>query len=62
MAEFCNKCIDKVFPGEEPDIDVDTIAAKLKRGHQEYVVCEGCGVIHIAKDRQGNIFIEYLKN
>ena len=39
MAEFCSQC---TTPGDEYDIDVFQIALKLKKGHSENILCEGC--------------------
>ncbi|GJQ43744.1 MAG: hypothetical protein JETCAE03_32420 [Ignavibacteriaceae bacterium] len=60
MAEFCNKCIEKVFPGEKPDIDVYEIFNELKEGYVQPVLCEGCGMSGILKDDYGHLKVIYI--
>ena len=45
MSEFCNKCVDKVFPGEKPDIDIYKMLNELE--NDNFIggfMCEGCGI------------------
>lgn len=45
MAEFCNKCINKVFSGEKPDIDIHKMSGELKNNtFIDGFICEGCGI------------------
>jgi len=43
-----------------PDIDIQKIADGMDPGHYTAVLCEGCGMIAIAKDENGNILIGVL--
>lgn len=56
MADFCSKCSDK------PEIDILGIFNNLQREHGEGVLCEGCGLMQIARnyhDRCVVLFSEY---
>ena len=51
MAEFCTKCSGDLF-GENAkgDIQVQQIFESLEDGHiQSGFICEGCGMVGIAK-------------
>jgi len=58
MAEFCTYCAPKMW-GEEvlPDIDVVAIAESLPQDTYSLVLCEGCGMSAIGKDRDDTVFI-----
>ncbi len=58
MAEFCTYCAPKMW-GEEvlPDIDVVAIAESLPQDTYSLVLCEGCGMSAIGKDKDDTVFI-----
>ena len=61
MADFCTKCAIEMWGNElPPDIDIQKIADGMEPGHYTSVLCEGCGMIAIAKDENGNILIGVL--
>jgi hypothetical protein len=61
MADFCTKCAIEMWGTElPPDIDIQKIADDMEPGHYTAVLCEGCGMIAIAKDENGNILIGVL--
>jgi len=60
MAEFCNRCAEK--HGFHPDFDVEAIAKKLKKGERISVLCEGCGLVGIWKDGEGEMRLVYWEN
>ena len=43
-----------------PDIDIQKIADGMEPDHYTSVLCEGCGMIAIAKDENSNILIGVL--
>lgn len=59
MADFCNYCVKEVFGDVEPDIDVYKIFDELKIGYMTPVICEGCGMIGVAKDEHGKLKVIY---
>lgn len=61
MADFCTKCSFEMWGTElPPDIDIQKIADGMEPGHYTAVLCEGCGMIAIAKDENSNILIGVL--
>jgi hypothetical protein len=59
MADFCNKCsVEMGFP--EPDIDVYKIWESLEPGFFESCICEGCGIIGIARSENNELFVILL--
>ena len=59
MAEFCSLGHERepdLFP---PEIDVRGIAANLKPGFGQNVICEGCALVAITKDESGTVFLGY---
>lgn len=61
MADFCTKCAFEMWGTElPPDIDIQKIADGMEPGHYTAVLCEGCGMIAIAKDENSNILIGVL--
>lgn len=54
MAAFCSKC--SPFD-DQYDIDLLKIALSLEPGHSANIVCEGCNICMVYKDRSGNIFL-----
>jgi hypothetical protein len=58
MAEFCTYCAPKMW-GEEvlPDIDVVAIAECLPHDTYSLVLCEGCGMAAIGKDKDDTVLI-----
>jgi len=59
MADFCNHCVERVFPGEKPDIDVYAIFKELKPGYLQQVLCEGCGMFAIVKTEDKELKVIY---
>ena len=61
MSEFCNKCSNEMFGKDtKPDIDVRLLAHDLTPGHYFNVLCEGCGMIAVAKEEDGLVKVVYL--
>ena len=57
MAEFCNKCAEKMG-FQEPDINVYEIWESLQPGYFEGGhICEGCGFLGIARGTNDEIFV-----
>lgn len=42
-------------PKVKPDINVEAIAANLKRGYYQPVLCEGCGMKMVVKRDDGQV-------
>lgn len=63
MAEFCNKCTERMFgKGVKPDIDVMEIAKDLAPGGEGLnVLCEGCGLCFIYKDESDKVLVAVSK-
>jgi hypothetical protein len=63
MADFCNVCAADLF-GEavEPEIDVYEISADLEPGYAMQVICEGCGMSHVAKHEDGTTYLLFTYN
>lgn len=59
MAEFCTTCADRFH--ELVDINIDTIISRLKDGHTQPVLCEGCGLVALQKDDEGIVYKGYRK-
>lgn len=58
MAEFCNVCANRLFGANvKPEIDIDSIASELTPEHYITVLCEGCAMVAVEKDANGNIFL-----
>ena len=58
MADFCTKCAFEMWGKELPaDIDIKEIAKTLKPDTYQSVICEGCGMRAVGKDKDGNILI-----
>lgn len=59
MAEFCNKCTERLFgKNVKPDIDVMEIAKDLAPGGEGLrVLCEGCGLSFIYKNESGVVLV-----
>jgi len=58
MADFCNVCADRLFgDNAQPDIDVNSIVKDLKNSHYIQVLCEGCGMLAIEKDANGEVSV-----
>lgn len=59
MAEFCNKCTERLFgKNAKPDIDVMEIAKDLAPGGEGLnVLCEGCGLSYIYKSESGVVLV-----
>ena len=56
MADFCNKCAEELGFGI-PDIDVYEIHESLEPGFFESCLCEGCGMLGVAKSEHGELFV-----
>jgi hypothetical protein len=54
MADYCSKC--SPFDGQ-CEINLIKIALKLKHGHSESFICEGCNNRGIYKDENGILFL-----
>lgn len=54
MADYCSKC--SPFEGEF-EIDLLKIALRLKNGHSELVMCEGCNIRGVYKDEGGKLYL-----
>lgn len=63
MAEFCNKCTERLFgKNVKPDIDVMEIAKDLAPGGEGLnVLCEGCGLSYIYKDESDKVLVAGIK-
>ncbi len=63
MAEFCNKCTERLFgKNAKPDIDVMEIAKDLAPGGEGLnVLCEGCGLRFIYKDESDRVLVAVSK-
>jgi hypothetical protein len=60
MADFCNKCHDKMGFSGDPDIDVLQIFEELEQDHMTSgFICEGCGLSSIAKIGEGLKVVRY---
>jgi hypothetical protein len=60
MADFCNKCSAHLFGTQlTADIDVYRISEELQLDTYEVVLCEGCGLSAIGKDKAGQIYVAY---
>ncbi len=58
MADYCKDCAEKHgFP--EFDIDVLQEAQAMEAGEYVSVLCEGCSLMRIEKDQDGNILVGY---
>lgn len=58
MADFCNICSEKLFGSETlPEIDVYEFSKQLENGYMFNVLCEGCTMVSIEKDMEGEITI-----
>ncbi|MEM9261463.1 MAG: hypothetical protein AAGA62_17620 [Bacteroidota bacterium] len=57
MAEFCNTCAERI--GTHPDFDVYRIHRRLKRGYYQVVLCEGCGMVAVLKEENGELKAGY---
>ena len=51
MADFCNKCAKDMFGEGYVDIDVPKIFEELKEGTYMSVICEGCSMAAIGKEK-----------
>ena len=60
MADYCNKCALEILGDKaKPEIDVYNIASFLCNGCIKHVLCEGCEMVGVYKDGDGNIFVLY---
>ena len=58
MAEFCTKCSEELFGKEvEPEIDIEKTVNELKPDTYVTVLCEGCGMTAIGKDKSGEVYV-----
>lgn len=57
MADYCKDCADKL--GFEADIDIAQEAQAMEPGEYISVLCEGCSLMRIEKDRDGNVLVGY---
>lgn len=53
MAEFCNNCAERM--NTPPDFDVYAIHRRLKPDHYQGVLCEGCGMVAVLKEENGEL-------
>jgi hypothetical protein len=55
MADLCNKCAPEMWGPETPaDIDILQIVENLEYDTYVPCICEGCGLLGIGKDEDGN--------
>lgn len=59
MADFCTVCANEM--GFPKDIDIDEIFDNLKPDYQQSTLCEGCGMIAIAKTSEKKLLIANFK-
>ena len=58
MADFCNKCSEEMFGDLFPaDIDVPKIFESLKVDTYIPVLCEGCGMLGIGKNKEEELIM-----
>lgn len=55
MADFCSKCAPEMW-GESHPVDIDILQIVENLEYDTYVpcICEGCGLLGIGKDDDGN--------
>ena len=54
MADFCNKCAMDMWGTQIPaDLDIPRIFKMLEPNTYETFICEGCGMIGLAKTEKG---------
>ena len=58
MADFCEQCAEKM--GFKKDFDVEVMFQTLQDGFMTSCLCEGCGLVAIAKDDTGKKFYLYF--
>lgn len=59
MAEFCNKCSDwHGFP--RTDIDIPKLFNDLKPETYFPVLCEGCSMQAVGKDKDGELIVAFF--
>lgn len=59
MADFCTTCAERF--GMIADIDLTKLSSKLKLGEEIRFLCEGCEMIALLKDKQGQVFRGYYE-
>lgn len=58
MADFCNKCAPEMWGPETPaDIDILQIVENLEYDTYVPCICEGCGLLGIGKDEDGETLL-----
>jgi hypothetical protein len=58
MAEFCTKCAPEMWASDIPeDINIDEIYESLTPGNATPVMCEGCMLMGIGKDENGEMLL-----
>jgi hypothetical protein len=64
MAEFCNKCTEKMWGTEiPPDINVYEVFETLEPGYvSSGYICEGCGLVAIAKNEEGKLQVMRIRH
>lgn len=56
MADFCTKCVKRVYGNVAPDINVEEIFSSLEKGMcSSGFLCEGCGLSVIGKNDDGEL-------
>jgi hypothetical protein len=60
MADFCNICSEKMGMGEG-EIIIEDIFNELKTEHFLQVLCEGCTMCAIAKDKDNKLLLLSIK-
>jgi hypothetical protein len=62
MAEFCNKCSERMFGGDvEPAINIQKLTQTLENDHYAIVLCEGCGMRAVGKSDDGHIYLAFAE-
>lgn len=59
MADYCNNCTRHLFEDAVPEIDVYKIFDSLAEGYFQSVICEGCGLIGVARINN-NLRVYYI--
>jgi len=59
MAAFCNVCAEKM--GVEADFNIENIFNRLKEDHYQIVLCEGCTLSAISKQKGEMKLLPYDK-
>lgn len=58
MADFCTNCSDLMFgPTIQPDIDIKELSNKVGIGQYLPVLCEGCGMRGVGRDKDNSIIL-----